>query len=264
MRALILVLVAAACSTQPADSVSEGARALGIASFKVSNTEKTLTIVGADSINREIARLDLVIGQVKIDDDDRGEVYGRNMTVKVLQETVRHQSEGVMPLYLPLQHRSPAIQAFLLDPQVSSVLAQWQIGLDATGSDVTAADISALTGETALMSQCQIENGTQPQAFASSTGPCGGCTYANACGDVMACREFGIDGTNYGQFVCCRSTQRMTERRCSYPGGDAGCGTNGPNGCSPCWGADYYSSFDVPGCAVGGGYYCAGSYCPAY
>jgi len=263
MRALIFVMVAAACSTQPDEgNVSEGARALGIASFEVSNTTTTLTIVGRDVIHRELARLDLAIGRVTIEDDDRGEVYGRNMTVKVLEQTVRHQSEGLMPLLLPLEHRSPKVQAFLLDPQVSSVLAQWGIGLDATGSDVTANDISALTGETALMSQCQIENGTQPQAFSSSTGPCTSCTYSNACGDVMACRQFFVSGPNYGQFVCCRSTQRATERRCSSPGANAGCGTNGPNGCSPCWGADYYSSWDVPGCAVSGAALCAGSYCP--
>jgi hypothetical protein len=256
----------------PAPEVSSDVRALGIVEIDVAATDANVTIRGLGESGDERARLDLTVGRfvMQLDiDDPRGEVFGRQMSIRVLDEAADHESEGVATLTLPLPSRTRSIATFLVEPQVSRVLAAR--GITFEGAQLPPAD----TGEVAydLIDQCWPEYGASGAGVSSfgSVGPCTAPTDPDGGGPLDYIPSAGCyadqflvqsGGNVYGQFACCNASapngQKALERRCSTVPGNAGCGPNGSRGCAVCWSYDWVGDCILNG---RGSTYCEMMYC---
>src|SRR4051812_29940243 len=79
---------------QEAAAPSAALQQLGVTSFRIQETPNQLSIRALGEAGKQIASLDLTLGHFLMTQDDRGEVDGRSMTIKVLDHKTEHQSEG--------------------------------------------------------------------------------------------------------------------------------------------------------------------------
>lgn len=115
-------LGAAAMAACAAESEPAGNAELGVAEFRVTATESSLTIVGVDGSGGVAARLYLRTGVVQPPDFD-APTLGRALEVEVHGVPVEpFLSAGLEPLQLP-PPGDPALAAFLFDPFVKPLLA---------------------------------------------------------------------------------------------------------------------------------------------
>src|SRR4051794_15118938 len=79
----------------PADSeLSPAMRALGAEIITIDETAVGVSIDGSDANGNAVVHIDLRVGRFTPQLDDRGEVYGRTMSVTILGKETRHESEG--------------------------------------------------------------------------------------------------------------------------------------------------------------------------
>jgi hypothetical protein len=131
----LLVMGAGCSATGPIAPLAPGNEALGIAEFRVDETADLTTIVGVDAAGYQVARLDLVHGRYVLAADTESpfagqEVDGRRMTMDVLGQKTKWETIGYSPtLQMPAMPAAHwALGAFVADPHVKPILAQWQIG----------------------------------------------------------------------------------------------------------------------------------------
>jgi len=189
--------------------------------FAVRETSSSLQIVHRED-GVELGRLDLSQGRFTMSEDGRV-VTGRKMTINVGGHEITHESEGFTNLTLPLP-RGPElaeVRMFLLDPAVEPLLAARGIAFDYFSDIESPDEVPLWTGSNGLCGQ-----------------GCGGCSFAAPNGfTTYSCGEWSVNN-EYGQFRCgvmSNGQKSFTERRCSTPNGNTGCGPAGPNGCAPCW-----------------------------
>ena len=230
MRIVSLLAVVGACATQSTGpQPTDAARQLGIDHYDVKYSATTMVIEGLDARDSVIAQASLKLGRFTMEDE--GDVVdGRQLDVNVQGKTAHHESRGFGVLALPLAGRDAAIRTFLLDPLVAKPLLAWGVGFDAKGSP--AVQPTKLTGETPYELDC----GSWGLAVVSSDpyGGVGGCTYDSNCSSYR-CTQFDKGGGEYGEYVCCWSGGKATERACTSPNSSSNCGGTGDLGCAPCW-----------------------------
>jgi hypothetical protein len=107
---------------------------LGITGFEIRESPQRTTVVGRDAAGREVGRLELVRGRFTpsgiFAEDHEGVVDGRTLEIRVLDQTLRWETEGFAPA-LALPPHPPgqwAIADFVEDEVVAPVLARWGIG----------------------------------------------------------------------------------------------------------------------------------------
>jgi hypothetical protein len=228
----------ASCSNTTASYTgpSEPARALGIDSFATVESDDHVRIEGVRADGELRAELDLVIGEITFlaDPDRFGErVSGRRMTVRVLGETTIHESEGSQQLLLPIRQRQPTIQAFLLDPHVTAMLARHGIEFDATIADVDLAGVG------------EVGYTCGDDYYPSTTSLVRGSGYLGCAGDSAV---FTLSGSSYDwEYRCCTTSPmgKVAAQRSCGGGSSSQCGVNGPNGCAPCWSNPWSTSCTI-------------------
>jgi hypothetical protein len=148
------VALLTACSNDPAPANDE----LGIDSFEVNDDGLKTTMVGRDASGVEIGHLELVHGLFTIseafrpDYPDMTEIVGRKLDIVVKGEQMSYENAGFDPvLHLPMPMGTPALAAFVSDPQVKGVLGDWRLGFDempqlVSGGAETAYTVDNLTG----------------------------------------------------------------------------------------------------------------------
>src|SRR5687767_10449894 len=101
-----MLIVVAACSTTP-----EPEGSLGIANVEITETARTLSISGTNAAGEHVASLELSLGRFVMQDDGRP-VDGRQIAIDVLGEDIKHESEGMRSIHLPLFGASSPFDAF--------------------------------------------------------------------------------------------------------------------------------------------------------
>jgi len=226
--ATLIGIFGVGCAAQDPQQPTDAARQLGIDHYTVSYSATSMEIQGLDATDHPVAVATLKLGRFTMEDE--GDVTdGRQLDINVDGKSAHHESRGFGQLNLPLNGRSAEIRTFLLDPLVAKPLLQWGVGFDARGVPVQ----PKLSLETPYELQCG--NGWSLAVVSSDPyGAGGGCSYASNCSS-LDCTEFDKGGGEYGQFVCCWSGGKATERACTSPHASSGCGTTGDLGCAPCW-----------------------------
>lgn len=225
--------LAVACSSEPNEptvpgaEVSAAARELGIERFQIAETEAQLTIDGVNADDMIVASVELKVGRFVMQEDDRGEVLGRQMSVTVGDDTAQHESSGLDGLTLPAASLPRQIRGFVLDPQVSSRLAARGIGFDSSQPAIELAD--AGDTEVAYGMNCPYGRDQVAYGYSCTGGPWGaGCPAASGI-------SFYKGGGEYGEFRCCSSPSTANERACTAPFSGSSCGGTGQGGCAVCW-----------------------------
>lgn len=234
----ISLALAAGCVSEP-DQIVENP--LGIAELQVEEGTDGLTITGVDPAGQIVGRLQLEIGTFLLVDDTEGTsevVFGRQLHVDVLGQTVDHESEGtdrrvLPPLEAPEQ---VVINQFLYDARVRPVLERWEIGLE---DPVLQGDVDL--PESPASSEVAYDTCALYPPNPSTCAPID-CVYTQRwAGQPTSCK------TTFDQLTCCNATHKGVSRKCGYSSVGLGnpCGPEGAGGCAVCWSQSYTSLCDV-------------------
>lgn len=215
---VMATILAGACARRSGDELT----------VRIAETEHELTIIGTGPDGAERGKVHLRTGPFDMQEDGR-HVDGRQMDVVVMGQTLRHESEGYHRLSLPFQ-AAPSlgeVNDFLRDPAVRRALDRWGVGFD----DSTLPEPGAIAEPITPSSEVAY-------SACSFTRPCGD---SNPCVQSWSWKKVGSYCHPVAeQRVCCGgATGYAGQRRCGYTQEGIGsynpCGTEGPNGCAPCW-----------------------------
>lgn len=217
-----LCLVAMVGCDDTSEPVVGPAAELGIVRFDVRSTPTRLEIDGLDADGQRVGHLALEIGTFALEEDGRT-VYGRRMDVEVIGRAVHHESEGMVPLQLPLLSADELrdVNVFITDPHVYPLLAARGIALEQEVGSPIVDEQPYAAGLNVGCEFCQQS-----------------CYYAPPCGPYSCGQWYDPVNGGTGQYICCPGNN-FTERRCTTFPGSTACGTVGMGGCAVCWSTNH-------------------------
>jgi hypothetical protein len=184
-----------------AASLPTGNAALGISSFRVTETPRSIEVAGLDESQQTIGRIYVQTGPFTIakdyaEDGIARDVDGRKIVMEYRSTRLDHQSEGYLPLNLPLvtMEQYALLNAFLIDPHLTVALDKWDVHFQGAKAAL------ASNGEAAYVYSGGPFCGSYAESNYASCGtnftpPCSSPAYQQPSGaDLNQCNR-NIDGS---------------------------------------------------------------------
>lgn len=256
----------AACTETEAPGPSPVLRELGVSRFDVVEADTRLAVLARDRSGAVLASLELTTGRFYMEDDDRGDVDGRQLRIHAFGKTTSHESAGYAPLNLPFP-REALIGAFLIEPAVAAKLSRWGIRIDPTSvpaGEPLAPAVKASSFD-ASAGYCAPDGGYSSHSSSAYGASCVVSSYGGCDTSGFKKKMFRRSASEWGEYRCCPDLLVFAERACTTPMGLTSCGNAGPNGCAVCWSTPiaFPVGFENPPCDVdvAPAGYCVASFC---